>query len=200
MFWPPCAIALFSTLLPWEGPAVARFPVVFPLQRAGPPFPEPALSARLQHCSAPAVLVVAPGLDFPVERLFSGGRQALVRTGGSRRPRAPARSLLAWVRLGIFYIFDNPGILLDALLSGVRPAPRIGDGRGRGLDSPRHTRADGACRHRGLSHLCDPSLCEKRSDSRGHFHGALAPSNAYTLSLGHMQDLTLNSFAYLRLP
>ena len=97
---------------------------------------------RLQHGSARLLLAVPSSVVISMERLSAGGRQALFQAGGPDRPRAFAVTVLDRFRAGLLHFLNDAGVLLDAVLSGVCVADRVGDGGGKHLDSQRHERAD----------------------------------------------------------
>ncbi len=120
---------------------------------------------------------------------------------GSRRPHPPAGALLDRVHPAVLHLFHHAGVLLHALLPGSGPAAGIGHGRRRKLDPLGNARAHGdhrdLRRSRRLPSWSPCAMCPLRETL------PQALSNhptAYKLSLGHMEDLTLNSFAYLRFP
>ena len=170
-------------------------------QRATAALPEPALSARLRHGPAPLLLAVPSAVAVSLERLFSGRRETSFQAGRPRRKDALAGALLDRLHPGVLHLFDHAGILFDALLSGARAAAGIGHGRGRQLDPLRHARSvrDLLSPRRWRCSRCifwpgifpRPATFRRRSASN---------PGAYKLSLGHMEDLTIASFAYLRLP
>ena len=98
---------------------------------------------------APLVLAVPPALAVPVERLFSGRREAVIQAGGSRRADPPAGALLDRIPPGVLHLLHHAGVLLDALLSGAGAAARLGHGGRRRLGAARHARAGGRRRTAG---------------------------------------------------
>ena len=138
---------------------------------------------------------------FPWSVYFPAVAKLSFRPRGPRRPHAPAGALLDRVHAGVLHLFHHPGILLHALLSGAGAAARFGHGGRRRVDSRRHARAHGD-RGRGGRRLPVADLDAVRGvPAPGDISQALSHNpRAYTLSLGHMEDLTLASFAYLRLP
>ena len=120
------------------------------------------------------------------------------RSGG---PHAPARAVLDRLHHGVLHVFDDAGILLDAVLSGRGAAARLCDGRSAAIGARqfRHVAAIAIAAAATIG-----AILYKVWNSRtpGDISNALITqdSNAYTLSLGHMGDLTLASFAYLRVP
>ncbi len=103
---------------------------------------------------------------------------------------------------GVLRSFDHPGILFDACVSGVRNIDWERDGgigRARPGASRRGWRA--RSRLRASARLLALLWASRGFTAPGDISQALAHNpGAYTLSLGHMGDLTLQSFAYLRLP
>ena len=137
-----------------------------------------------------------------LERLLSGGREAVV----SSRSTAPGKTrLLALCWTGfilVFFTFSTtqeyysmpcyPALALllgSAMAAGgdwVRCGTRVLCGDSRWL------------RDRGRRRCCSWS---RNLPAPGDISAALSSNpGAYKLSLGHMEDLTLASFAYLRLP
>ena len=127
--------ALFRFHAAQRARRISRISLVLLHQRAAAALPESALSARLQHRSAPLLLAVPSGLAVSLERLFPRGREAFLQAGRSRRANAFARALLDRLRAGLLYVFHDAGILFDALLSGARAAVRFGHGDGRQFGS-----------------------------------------------------------------
>ena len=105
-------------------------------------------------------------------------------------------------RHGLLHVFDDAGILLDADLSGGSITARLRDGpRDRPLALER------ALTIAGIAALAAVAIVFIVSQvwnlpTPGDISNALRTQDfdAYTLSLGHMGDLTLRSFAYLRPP
>ena len=86
------------------------------------------------------------------------------------------------------------------MLSGLSASAWLSNGCGRQVDPSRNT-CFGRTRRtrcaRGYRHC----RCSAQSAHSGDISSALSQHpSAYTLSLGHMLDLTFDSFAYLRLP
>jgi hypothetical protein len=92
----------------------------------------------------------------------------------------------------VLYVFDNAGILFDAVLSRASIIARLRDGAQRLVSA-----IAAACAIAVALILVQVwSL-----PAPGDISKALTQHpEAYTLSLGHMEDLTLASFAYLRTP
>ena len=180
---------------------VSRLPVVLLHQRATAALPEPALSARLQHGSASLVLALPPGVAVSVERVPPGDRQAVVPAGGSRRTHAPAGAVLDRLRAGVLHLLHHAGVLFDAVLSGAGAAAGLGDGDGRRLDPARYSDADRSRLPAAAAAAIAILVLVRNVPTPGDIFNALTSHpSAYTLSLGHMEDLTLQSFAYLRMP
>ena len=147
------------------------------------------------------VLAVPPAVAVSLERLFSGGRQAVFQA----RDRAGRARLLALCWTGfvlVFFTFSTtqeyysmPCYPALALLLGSAMAAGgvwVGGARARSASSP-------ACACRGAHRV----LVAGAEHSRAGRYLDRAQSQrpgTYTLSLGHMEDLTLASFAYLRVP
>ena len=102
---------------------------------------------------------------------------------------------------GVLYVLDDTGILFDALLpgAGLASGMRDGDGERTGYgEGSRVLAVD--CWMRGAAAITILVLTRGIA-APGDISAALKPHpGAYLLSLGHMEDLTLSSFAYLRLP
>ena len=105
---------------------------------------------------------------------------------------APAGAVLDRLRPGLLHVFDHAGILFDALLSGAGAADRLGDG-GR---AARGSAAERACSRVILAAAAWPAdRCGSWYASvptPGDISTALSQNpDAYTLSLGHIEDLTI---------
>ncbi len=137
---------------------------------------------------------------FPWSVYFPAVARAVLQAAGPRRADAPAGALLDRLSAGVLHFLHHAGVLFDAVLSGAGAAAGFGDGGGRRLGAARHARAGGGYGLRGLA--CLAILVAVRNvPTPGDISQALSRHpGAYTLSLGHMEDLTLESFAYLRLP
>ena len=139
---------------------------------------------------------------FPWSVYFPAVAQLRFQAGGPRRADAPAGALLDRLPAGLLHLLHHAGVLFDAVLSGAGPAAGLGHGGGRRLDATRHAGAGGGrgLRGRGVRSRFWSGWCAafpRRAISRRRSRSI---PGAYTLSLGHMEDLTLASFAYLRLP
>src|SRR5216684_5758896 len=107
-----------------------RFFLVLLHQRATAPVPESALIPRLQHVLAPLLLAVALRMAFSVEPVFSGCCKAFLQASGSCRADTAARAVLDRLRVGVFHVFHDAGVLLDVLLSCSGSVAGLGDGDG----------------------------------------------------------------------
>ena len=109
----------------------ARFLLVLLRQRTGPPLSQPAGSAGLRHCPAPAFLGLARSLAGAVDRLrFQGSRLS------------PESSLdfarhMGRMRDGLLQLLHPPGILCAARTAAHRPDDRRLAGAGRKMLRPR---------------------------------------------------------------
>ncbi len=138
---------------------------------------------------------------FPWSAFFPATVGLSVQAHRSRRAHAFAGALLDRLHPGLLHVFDDTGILFDAVLSGAGFAAglRVGQGWQRSTLGPPH-----ACCP--IASLCVVAIIAILSQvhslpTPGDISNALTQNpDAYTLSLGHMGDLTLASFAYLRLP
>jgi len=167
--------------------------------------PESALSARLQHRASGVFLAVSSAVAVSVERVFP----AVFKLSFRPVDRAGKMRLLclcwAGFLLTFFTFFLDPGVLFGAVLRGTGAADRLRHRRSVGANptmvEERPDRADGdRLRLRAGSRWILTQVWNI-SRARRHFAGAdQQPIEAYTLSLGHMGDLTLASFAYLRAP
>ena len=114
---------------------------------------------------------------------------------------AASRGLLDRVRARVLFVLDHAGVLFDALLLGTGNAACLGNDFEPQANAPsRHSRGGGdrigrvpvilliLFKTAGLPAPGDISVALNQ-------HPEL-----YTLSLGHMLDLTWSAFAYLRLP
>ena len=180
---------------------VSRVLLVLFHQRACAAVSESAISARLQHGAAAVFLAVPPAVVLSVERVLSGGVEAELPEAGPGIANATAGVVLVRLHPGVLHVLDDAGILLDAVLSGAGAAVGLGDGERRraGCDGARGSRrviaALAAVGDRG-----DP-VDGRGLPAPGDIASALTQNpDVYTLSLGHMTDLTLQAFAYLRLP
>ena len=119
--------------------------VVLLNQRAAAALPEPALSARLQHRAAAVFLAVSSDLAVSVERVSACGREAFVQANGPCGTDSFAGVVLDRIRADLLHVFDDAGVLLDAVLSGVRAA-LIGSAMASGsrdVGAARYARAGG---------------------------------------------------------
>ena len=141
------------------------------------------------------LLVVLPVVGVPARH-----GQAELQACRSGRAHAPACSLLDRLRDVLLHSVDHPGILLDAYLSGSSAAAWLRHGERRAL----HRRQRCWLRWGLLcAAACGFILGQVWSlPTPGDISNALRTQDfeAYTLSLGHMGDLTLRAFAYLRTP
>ena len=127
-------------------------------------------------------------------------RRELSRRGSGGENTA-ARGLLGWLRPHVLFALDYAGVLLDALLSGH--CAFVGIGNGITLSAQSHDQYAYRCRD-CLARLrgdCFYSVQDARTANAGrHLRALNQHPDLYTLSLGHMLDLTWSAFAYLRLP
>ena len=128
---------------------------------------------------------------------------SVVKLGYKPADRAGQTRLMAFpdgIHSGFLHFFDDTGILFDAMLSRTRAADRVCDGDGRSMGSLGN--ADSGRNH--ARWLPSPASRSHRraqcTDSRRYASALSRNPSAYSLSLGHMLDLTLDSFAYLRFP
>ncbi len=129
---------------------------------------------------------------------------AAVRLSYKPVDRAGRARLLALVlgriSAGVLHVFDDAGILFDAVLSGAGAADRLRDGQRGKMGAVRNKGSVGDVR-RGRGDLAAILIRVRGVPAPGDISSALTQHPAaYTLSLGHMEDLTLESFAYLRIP
>jgi len=198
--WLLCAIRLFLRGLCTMDRANTTVSLVLLRQRAGAAIPESSLSEGLQYRSASLLLAIPPDMAFPLERLFPRHREAFIQASGSRRTNTIACAVLDRLPAHLLHILNDAGILLDACYPAI--ALLLGSAMAAGGDWAR----------RGSRALCVISAIAAVAVFAilAHVHGIPTPGDissalsrnpkAYTLSLGHMEDLTLDSFAYLRLP
>ena len=136
---------------------------------------------------------------FPWQRLSCRRRRSF-RT--RRVDRAGRIRLLAcrWIGLrdAVLHLLDYAGVLLDAVLSGAGAADRFGHGEGKPFRaSSRLLLGASACSLRGCVRYF--SLGPAPPGQGRNCAGAVQNPEMYTLSLGHMEDLTLAAFAFLKL-
>jgi hypothetical protein len=135
-----------------------------------------------------------------MERVLSRRGQTQFQPTTARED-ALAGSVLDRLHSGVLHVFHHAGILFDALLSGARAAAGIGDGRRRRLDPLRHARSVRDLFIAAAAAVLTLYFLSWNLPTPGDISAALsAHPGAYKLSLGHMEDLTIASFAYLRLP
>ena len=119
-----------------------------------------------------------------------------------RRADAAAGPVLGRIPAGVLHVLLHAGILFDAVLPGAGAADRqrASTAKSIGWIASGHTALAAVARWR------PPVIAFILSQvwnlpAPGDISSALTQHpEAYTLSLGHMGDLTLDSFAYLRLP
>ena len=180
---------------------VSRLPVVLLHQRAAAALPEPALSARLQHRPAPLLLAVSSDLAVSLERLSSG----VAKLSFKPVDRAGRTRLLALCWIGFILVFFTFSTTQEYYSMPCYPALALLLGSAmameRRLDQAGNARADGrlprAPRWLHSRSLVLFAIVPAPGDISSR---VIAHPEAYTLSLGHMEDLTLQSFAYLRVP
>ena len=138
---------------------------------------------------------------FPWSVYLPAVGEALVQARGSRRAHAAAGAVLDRLHAGVLHLLDDAGVLLDAVLSGDGAAAGLGHGWWTAIGSSAGTRVLTV-----VAALCgggvhrDPGSGPQRADAGRHLQRAHLASGGVHASLGHMEDLTLQSFAYLRLP
>ena len=180
---------------------ISRFLVVLLHERAGAAVSEPALSARLQHRSArctsgcsicsgcfPGASIFRRSRSCLSSRWIAPGGRACWRCAGpascwSSSPFPPRRNII------------RCRAIRRSRCCSVRPWRRAATG----------CAGERACWPR-FSPGCAMAAAAlwflvRGLPAPGDISSALSRNpGAYTLSLGHMEDLTLNSFAYLRSP
>ena len=138
---------------------------------------------------------------FPGASIFRPSRSCHFKPLDRGGRDAPARPVLDRLHPGVLHVLHHAGILFDALLSGACAAAGLRDGCGRQLDHAWHARALWHLRSCAAAAVITCLRCPHNLPTPGDISAALsAHPGAYTLSLGHMEDLTIASFAYLRLP
>src|SRR6266566_6354492 len=153
----PAKSAVFLLCASRRAGSIPLLSLVLFHQRAGAPLPEPALPARLQYGSPAVVLAAAFRVVVSLERILPRLRQAFVQTAGPRGTNTTAGGVLDRIHPRVFHVLDDPGILFDALLSGVGVAARLCDGNGRSLDSPGDRKSlcrSDSCRAHNTWNLC----------------------------------------------
>src|SRR5258707_6648410 len=132
------------------------------------------------------VLAVSFTVAVSLERVPSCFGQAFLQARGPGGADEIAGTLLDRICVDLLHVFDDAGILLNALLSGAGSAPRFGDGHGRGLGSPRIESivyGDGLCRNHVRRNF---HLRAARAGTWRHFERAGASSRGLqTLSRTH---------------
>ncbi len=101
----------------WTGPVSRIFVVLFHQRTATSLFKHP-LPARLQHGAPFIFLAVSPHLALSRECVSSGRVQTFIQTVRPGRADVPFGTLLDWLCSRVFHSFDDPGVLLHAVLSG----------------------------------------------------------------------------------
>ena len=138
---------------------------------------------------------------FPWSVYFPAVAKLQFQAGGPRGKHALARTLLDRFHSGLLHLFHHAGILFDALLSGARAACSAQRWRREAIGSATARACCAAillCAAVAVLTLC---FLLVELPTPGDISAALSSHpGAYTLSLGHMEDLTLASFAYLRVP
>ena len=122
------------------------------------------------------------------------------QSAGPRRPHASAGAVLDRFRSAVLFVLDHAGILFDAMLPGAGIIDRLRSGVGQPALAPWHA---GRRHHRDALLRRDRRILwlVRSTPAPGDISVALNQKpdiyTAYTLSLGHMGDLTLAS---VRLP
>ena len=193
--------AVFRLGVPERSRPIPRVPVVLLHQRAAAAVSEPALSARLQHRAARVLLALASGLAVSLERLLRRRRP-----GFPFKPldRAGKTRLLALCWTGFMLVFFTFSTTQEYYSMPCYPALALllGSAMAEGGEWVRR-----GTRVLSVILACAALACllllflVRNAATPGDISAALSHSpGAYTLSLGHMGDLTIPSFAYLRLP
>ena len=169
-------------------------------QRAHPAISKSALPPRLQHRASALVLAAASGVAISMELISAGSVPWKLQSNGPGGTRAPARIMLDSICDGFLYLFHHAGVLLHAHLSSFGFVAKLGYGGTRRVG--RGGYAHPGRLSVGAALVIGTILFQVRGVSAtGEFSSALAQHpELYTLSLGHVGDLTLRSLAYLRLP
>ena len=138
---------------------------------------------------------------FPWSLYFPAALEIEVSGRGPGVAGAAAGVVLGGIHSDILHVFDDAGILLDALLSGAGAAAGVRDGeRGRVAASGGRERS-AVVAALALAAICAILWMVRGLPAPGDIASALTQNpDVYTLSLGHMTDLTMAAFAYLRLP
>ncbi len=138
---------------------------------------------------------------FPWSVYLPAAVKTFLPAGGSRRPHAHARALLDRLRPGLLHVFHHAGVLFDAVLSGAGAADRLRHGGGRQIGWNGERASWARWRRARAIAVFTLWFLVRNTPAPGDISGALSHNpGAYTLSLGHMEDLTIESFAYLRAP
>ena len=117
------------------------------------------------------------------------------------RAHAAAGAVLDRLPAGLLHVLDDAGILFDAVLSGPGAAARLRDDKRDRSGSRRGRRWPAALPIAAALAIAAILAQVWNLPAPGDISQALTQNpEAYTLSLGHMGDLTLDSFAYLQLP
>ena len=138
---------------------------------------------------------------FPWSVYFPAVAKSLFQAGGPRRPHPLAGALLGGIRAGLLHLLDHPGILFDAAC-----IPRSRSCSGSAIAMGGSWVRWGTRVLSGIAGLaaiaCFALVFLVRNEpTPGDISSALSSHpDVYTLALGHMLDLTLASFAYLRVP
>ncbi len=180
---------------------ISRLPVVLFHQRATAAVPEHALSARLRHRPAPLLLGVPSAVAVSLERVSS--RQC-AKLSFKPLDRAGKARLLALCWTGFILVFFTFSTTQEYYSMPCYPALALllGSAMAAGGNWIRY----------GTRVLCGIFIAAAAAvltlyflawnlPTPGDISAALSSNpGAYKLSLGHMEDLTIASFAYLRLP
>jgi len=144
------------------------------------------------------VLAVSSHLAISVDGLFASGCEVELSSGGSRWPDVAFRAVVGKFHPGVLHLFNYSKVLLDALLPGVGVAARLREA----TDDPwvrRWTRTLTIFSAAACLAAVGILIAVRHVPAPSDISAALSRhSKVYSLSLGHMEDLTLDSFAYLR--
>ncbi len=180
---------------------VPRLLLVLLLQRAHPPLPQSPLAARLQHRPALPLLALPPALVLPLEPSTSSRLAKLQYRGSDRAAPSPAPLPLLAGFILVFFTFSTtqeyyslPAYPAFALL--------LGSAMAEGSRSIRIAqRISGTVAALACAAIVFILSQVWNLPAPGDISQALTQNpDMYTLSLGHMGDLTLKSFAYLKTP
>ena len=170
-------------------------------ERAGAAVPQSALSARLQHRAPRLVLAVPSAVAVSLERLFSRGRQALLQARRSRRDELDCSPYAGPASSWCSSPSPPPRNIIRcrAIRRSRCCSVRRWQLAERGFAAERAFFPGFCCRLPWSPRPC--GSCREVIPRPAIFPMRFSRTfGAYTLSLGHMEDLKLNSFAYLRLP